>query len=155
MVLAIQILTQCCRLEDRVTFSWQASCSNLYTKRIASLNFKQWNSIQTKEEFPNGDENVPQTNTRVRSGSSHRYVDDTPSYRRWQRDSLRLHRRLTVERSMHRYRRAAGSIPSRDLKLHFSLLFLVRSIDILYILDSASLLVKLKPRIFQRLHPFE
>jgi hypothetical protein len=29
------------------------------------------------------------------------------------------------------------------------------SIDILYTLDSASLLVKLKPRIFQRLPPFE
>ena len=28
-------------------------------------------------------------------------------------------------------------------------------IDILYTLDSASLLVKLKPRIFQRLPPFE
>ena len=31
----------------------------------------------------------------------------------------------------------------------------VCSIDILYTLDSASLLVKLKPRIFQRLPPFE
>jgi hypothetical protein len=31
----------------------------------------------------------------------------------------------------------------------------VNSIDILYKLDSASLLVKLKPRIFQRLPPFE
>jgi hypothetical protein len=30
-----------------------------------------------------------------------------------------------------------------------------RTIDILYTLDSASLLVKLKPRIFQRLPPFE
>jgi hypothetical protein len=29
------------------------------------------------------------------------------------------------------------------------------TIDILYTLDSASLLVKLKPRIFQRLPPFE
>jgi hypothetical protein len=29
------------------------------------------------------------------------------------------------------------------------------SIDILYTLDSASLLVKLKPKIFQRLPPFE
>jgi hypothetical protein len=29
------------------------------------------------------------------------------------------------------------------------------TIDILYRLDSASLLVKLKPRIFQRLPPFE
>ena len=32
---------------------------------------------------------------------------------------------------------------------------LVATIDILYTLDSASLLVKLKPRIFQRLPPFE
>jgi hypothetical protein len=31
----------------------------------------------------------------------------------------------------------------------------VQTIDILYTLDSASLLVKLKPRIFQRLPPFE
>jgi hypothetical protein len=31
----------------------------------------------------------------------------------------------------------------------------VCDIDILYTLDSASLLVKLKPRIFQRLPPFE
>jgi hypothetical protein len=31
----------------------------------------------------------------------------------------------------------------------------VYTIDILYTLDSASLLVKLKPRIFQRLPPFE
>jgi hypothetical protein len=31
----------------------------------------------------------------------------------------------------------------------------VSLIDILYTLDSASLLVKLKPRIFQRLPPFE
>ena len=30
-------------------------------------------------------------------------------------------------RALHRNRRAAGSIPARDLKLHFSLLFLVRS----------------------------
>jgi hypothetical protein len=31
----------------------------------------------------------------------------------------------------------------------------IYTIDILYTLDSASLLVKLKPRIFQRLPPFE
>jgi hypothetical protein len=31
----------------------------------------------------------------------------------------------------------------------------VLPVDILYTLDSASLLVKLKPRIFQRLPPFE
>jgi regulator of protease activity HflC (stomatin/prohibitin superfamily) len=31
----------------------------------------------------------------------------------------------------------------------------LQPIDILYTLDSASLLVKLKPRIFQRLPPFE
>ena len=31
----------------------------------------------------------------------------------------------------------------------------LETIDILYTLDSASLLVKLKPRIFQRLPPFE
>ena len=30
-------------------------------------------------------------------------------------------------RALHRNRRAAGSIPARDLKLHFSQLFLVRS----------------------------
>ena len=30
-------------------------------------------------------------------------------------------------RALHRNRRAAGSIPARDLKLHFSRLFLVRS----------------------------
>ena len=30
-------------------------------------------------------------------------------------------------RALHRNRRAAGSIPARDIKLHFSLLFLVRS----------------------------
>ena len=33
--------------------------------------------------------------------------------------------------------------------------FSSKTIDILYTLDSASLLVKLKPRIFQRLPPFE
>jgi hypothetical protein len=37
-----------------------------------------------------------------------------------------------------------------NLKCHFAV-----TIDILYTLDSASLLVKLKPRIFQRLPPFE
>jgi hypothetical protein len=36
-----------------------------------------------------------------------------------------------------------------------NLTFCVHLIDILYTLDSASLLVKLKPRIFQRLPPFE
>ena len=33
--------------------------------------------------------------------------------------------------------------------------YIVQPIDILYKLDSASLLVKLKPRLFQRLPPFE
>jgi hypothetical protein len=47
-------------------------------------------------------------------------------------------------------RKYSGGAPS-DL-LGFRQL---RNIDILYTLDSASLLVKLKPRIFQRLLPFE
>ena len=34
---------------------------------------------------------------------------------------------LGLNRAMHRNRTTAGSIPARDLKLHFSLLFLVRS----------------------------
>ena len=41
-----------------------------------------------------------------------------------------------------------------DLPLD-ELIVTILSIDILYTLDSASLLVKLKPRIFQRLPPFE
>jgi hypothetical protein len=45
--------------------------------------------------------------------------------------------------------RARGLIMLRDSLLK------VQTIDILYKLDSASLLVKLKPRIFQRLPPFE
>jgi hypothetical protein len=40
-------------------------------------------------------------------------------------------------------------------KLFFLEVGKVRIIDILYTLDSASLLVKLKARIFQRLPPFE
>ena len=35
-------------------------------------------------------------------------------------------------RALHRNRRAAGSIPARDLKLYFSLLFLVRSNKCIY-----------------------
>jgi hypothetical protein len=42
-----------------------------------------------------------------------------------------------------------------DIKLFLWSWIRVLSIDILYTLDSASLLVKLKPRIFQRLPPFE
>jgi hypothetical protein len=40
------------------------------------------------------------------------------------------------------------------VEIYIHLLDLI-TIDILYRLDSASLLVKLKPRIFQRLPPFE
>ena len=47
------------------------------------------------------------------------------------------------------------SLNKRDLILRSRVRELQSAIDILYILDSASLVVKLKPRIFQRLPPFE
>jgi hypothetical protein len=59
--------------------------------------------------------------------------------------------RITVY--LQRDARVRGS--SCDILLSIATVNLALPIDILYTLDSASLLVKLKPRIFQRLPPFE